>query len=210
MDSGSRMQVQRGFKPKIMKILQAVFRVREKFLLPGVASPTDPLAKLVLRCLVPPKRPGLVPIHIQNHHIDRDVQRADLLSKPHELEVRILPETAPPVAKGIFRRHRDASSDLGEVGDGSLVVVTVGEQVKVLTISRVTFGNPIFPIGIDRHKDLSVRLIHDGPAVPRDDSLVVRFLGLGTVATVQRPRRSEQIAAVIHPRMPSHRPDTFL
>ena len=109
------MQVQRGFKPKIMKILQAVGRIREKFLLPGVASPADPLTKLVLRCFVPPKRPGLVPIHIQNHHVDRDVQRADLLSKPHELEVRILPETAPPVAKGIFRRHRNTTSDSGEV-----------------------------------------------------------------------------------------------
>ena len=98
-----------------MKILQAVFRVREKFLLPGVASPTDPLAKLVLRCLVPPQRPCLVPVHVENHHVDRDVQRADLLSKPHELEV----------------------------------------------------------------------------------------------TTVQRPRRSEQIAAVIHPRMPSHCPKAF-
>ena len=184
------MQVQRGFKPKIMKILQAVFRVREKFLLPGIASPADPLAKLVLWSLVPPKRPGLVPIHIQNHHIDRDVQRADLLSKPHELEVRILPETAPPVAKGIFRRHRDASPDLGEVGDGSLVVVTVGEQVKVLTISRVTVGDPIFPIGIDRHEYLPVRLVDDRPSVTRGDSLVIRFLGLDTVTTVQRPRRS--------------------
>ena len=109
------MEVQSGFKPKIVKILQAVGRIREKFLLPGVASPTDPLAKLVLWSLVPPKRPGLVPIHIQNHHVDRDVQRADLLSKPHELEVRILPETAPPVAKGIFRRHRNTTSDSGEV-----------------------------------------------------------------------------------------------
>ena len=87
--------------------------------------------------------------------------------------------------------------------------MTVGEQVKVLPVSGVSIRDPMSPIRVNRHKHLSVRLIHDGPAVPRDDSLVVRFLGLGTVATVQRPRRSEQIAAVIHPRMPSHCPKAF-
>ena len=81
------MKVQSGFKPKIVKILQAVGRIREKFLLPGVACPSDSLAEFIFRRVASAESPCLVPVHVQNHYVDRNAKGPDFLAEAYKLEV---------------------------------------------------------------------------------------------------------------------------
>ena len=159
------MQVQCGFQSEVVEVLQAVRRVREQLLLPSVAGPSDALAILVFWGIAPSERPCLVPVHIQNHDIYRDAQGAYFLAESHKLEVRVLPESAPPVSERVFRRKRNLSADLHEILDCSLVVVSICENVEVFPLNAVPACHPVLPVSVLRNENLSVGFVDDGPAV---------------------------------------------
>ena len=80
--------------------------------------------------------------------------------------------------------------------------MAVCEDVKVLSVTGFAICHPVFPVCIFRYEDLSFGLVDDGPAVSRNDSLVVWFFGRDAVAAVKCPDGSEEIRAVVKTGMP--------
>ena len=145
-----------------------------------------------------------MPVHIEDHHVNRNAERAHLLSEADELKITVLPVTAPPVSECVFRREGNLTADLHEIGNGSLVVVSVCEHVEVLAFTRLACSDPVFPVGLHRHEDMSVALVDDGPAVAGCHSPVEDVPVGGSVIAVKGTGGSEQVAAVVHARMPGH------
>ena len=198
------MEVEGRFETEVVEVLQVVGRVREEGGIPGVAGPADALAEFILGRVRAPERPGLVPVHVEDHHVDRDAEGADLLAEVHEFEVGILPEPAPPVAEGILRRQGNAPGHLREIADGSLVIMAVGEHVEVLPVAGRAVGNPVLPVALHGDEHLAGALVDDGPAVTGSDAFVkgIPCLGVVTRIAVERAGRAEQVPAVVHAGMP--------
>ena len=112
-----------------MQLGEEILRVREEFFLPGETCPANPLAEFVLLILGLELGPGLVPVHIDNHHIHRDIVGFEGFRKVKQLVIGVFPIAAPPVAECVFRRERNASGYLCEVTESRCVVVTVTEEV---------------------------------------------------------------------------------
>ena len=151
-----------------------------------------------------------MPVHIEDHHVNRNAERAHLLSEADELKITVLPVTAPPVSEGVFRREGNLTADLHEIGNGSLVVVSVSEHVEILAFTRLACSDPVFPVGLHRNEDVPVALVDDGPAVAGCHSPVEDVPVGGSVIAVEGTGGSEQVAAVVHSRMPGHRAHALL
>ena len=163
--SRCRMEVQGCLVAQVVYLAQELLRIREELFLPAVAGPAYPLSELVLRRILGHKGKGLVPVHVYHHHVDRNVVGAYFPGQIDELEIRILPIAAPPVAEHIFRRKRNAAGYFRKVGERRLVVVSVCEYVKVLPVCAVAAGNPVVPVGIHGLEEMSRALVHYRPAV---------------------------------------------
>ena len=120
----AEMQVQGILYPHTVQFLQKVGRIREQLLLPCIARPADTLAEFVQarfpsrfarRCGRLEFGPGLVPVHVDDHHIYRNAEVLEMSGQVDEFEIGILPISAPPVAKGVFWRERYPSRNLREV-----------------------------------------------------------------------------------------------
>ena len=155
----AEMQVQGILYPHTVQFLQKVGRIREQLLLPGITRPADTLAELVQarfpsrfarRCGSLEFRPGLVPVHIDDHRIYRNTEIPEMLRQVDEFEIGILPETAPPVPERIFGRERYPSRNLREIPEGRSIVMAVSEEIQVLTDNAVAFRHPVFPVAVDR------------------------------------------------------------
>ena len=69
------MQVQGHLVAKVVHVAEEALRIREKLLLPGVAGPADVLFEFILLAFA--KGPGLVPVHIHDHYVNRDVHLSE-------------------------------------------------------------------------------------------------------------------------------------
>src|SRR5450631_1129162 len=84
----------------------------------------------------------LVPIHVNDQHIERDIVVAEAMHQVLELLVAVGPVARPPCAEGKARRQRDASGNFGVVGERLLVIVAVAKEIPVLAIACRTLHHP--------------------------------------------------------------------
>ncbi len=200
------MQVEGGLETEVVDVGEELLRIREKLLLPSVASPTYRLPELVLRSVPPDEGIGLVPVHIDNHHVHRNAHRTYLLAEVDKLEIGVLPIAAPPVTEHIFRRQRNASRYLRVVRKRRLVIVAVGEYVQILTFAFRACRHPVLPVRLARLEELARTFVDYRPAVAGEDSLLPRVVfGIDMVASgrpVEGSGRAEQVAAVVGSRGP--------
>ena len=196
------MEVERGLQVQfVVQFGQEGFRIVEEVAVPGIAGPAHVLADLVAAQAAGGILPGLVPVHINDHDVDRELAVTELFAQGEELLVGVGPVTAPPVTEDILRRHRNLAGDLGEVGQGGLVVVAVGKDVQVLGFAAFrTDGNPLTPVGRIIDKQVALALVHDSPAVAGDDTGLHRVVVVDMVrsgALVKRTGGTHQVAGVL-------------
>ena len=85
------MEVERGLEIHGMYFGKEVLRIREELLLPCIACPTDSLAETVLRAILSSQSPGLMPVHVDDHDVNRNAHVAESLAKFDEFRIGILP-----------------------------------------------------------------------------------------------------------------------
>ena len=198
------MEVERHLQLFVLGPLEEVRGRGEQLLLPRVARPADALTVFVLRRIALAQAPCLVPVHIDDQHVDRHVHRLEFVHQIDEFVVRILPVAAPPVAQRIFRRHRRAAGDERVVGQRLFVVVSVGEEVEVLTVAFGTRFDPLFPFGTVGRQHMTLRIVDQGPARAGEDALLHRLLEFRTVGAVERAGRAQQVLRIFHAGSPDH------
>ena len=141
---------------------------------------------------------------IYDHDIYRDVEVLEVPGQVYELEIRVLPVAAPPVAECVFRRERYLSGDFREVPEGGLVVMPVAEEIEVLPVCAVPALHPVLPVAVHRDEHVPAALVYHGPAVLRDYARVVRVDDGLSVAPVQGPGSTEEIPGGVCPGIPFH------
>ena len=146
-----------------------------------------------------------MPVHVYDKHIGRNVISFELSYNIFQFKVIVKPVTAPPIAEGPFWGKRNPASDFHIIADCGKVVVSVGKNVQVLTLSLRPFGHPAVLC-----KNVTLTLIHNCPSVTGNDTLVkhitckttVRILNEITVKLIQRASGSHEIGAIVHTGMP--------
>ena len=118
-DSGCGMKVESSLEPLAMQFCQQALRIGNKVAVPGVAGPAAPLAELVVPKALVHRLPGLVPVHIDDEHIGRDVTLAHIFGELEELLVGVDPVAAPPIPEYEPGRQGDIASHLCKVLKGS-------------------------------------------------------------------------------------------
>ena len=146
-----------------------------------------------------------MPVHIDHHYVDGNAAVAELLAQGQELLVAVCPVAAPPVSENKLGRHGDLACNLGEIGQGGFVVVSVSEDVKVLDLTFRTYGYPLAPVAVVGNEEVTGTLVYDGPAIPGKDAefhgvVVVDMVWPG--ATVQGAGRTHQVARGFKAGMP--------
>ena len=209
----AEMQVQGGLYVHPVQFFQEIPGIRKKFLFPGISRPADGLPEFVQARPSSrlPRRggglefgPGLMPVHVYDHDIYRDVEVLEVPGQVYELEIRVLPVAAPPVAECVFRRERYLSGDFREVPEGGLVVMPVAEEIEVLPVCAVPALHPVLPVAVHRDEHVPAALVYHGPAVLRDYARVVRVDDGLSVAPVQGPGSTEEIPGGVCPGIPFH------
>ena len=185
-----------------MQLDEEILRVWEELFLPGVSGPAYTLAEFVFLVFGLELGPGLVPVHVDNHHIHRDAVGLEGSGEVHKLIIRVLPVTAPPVAEGVFRRERNAAGHLHKVAEGGGVVVSVSEEIQVFRLLVLTADNPSVPVFFDFFIDRAAAFIDHGPAGAGDNSLLERVI-MGRMlhhveapAAIQGPGCAEKVPGV--------------
>ena len=146
LNTRGRVEVQRGLEILLVTPREEVLGRREELLLPGVACPAHTLIILILLRILSTQAPGLVPIHIDDEHIERNIQRAHSLDQVAQLIVRILPIATPPISEYILRRERNIARYTGVVLQRLGIFVSVGKEVQIESIALGTTLNPILPM----------------------------------------------------------------
>ena len=198
LDARGGVEVERYFQLLVFGPSEEIRGRGEQLLLPGVAGPADALSVLVLGGVFLAQAPGLVPVHVDDQHVDRNVDRLEFLHQVDELVVRILPVAAPPVAEGVLRGQRRAACDELEIGERLLVVVPVGEEVEVLAVARGARLDPLFPGGAVGRQHVAAAVVDHRPSCARKKPLLHRFAPqLPAVASVERAGRAHEVLRVL-------------
>ena len=145
---------------------------------------------------------GVVPVHVDHQHVERNVVGPEVLHQRAQLPVRIGPVAAPPVAEGVARRQGHLARKAREILQRGLVVVAVGEEIPVLGAVVGTFFDP-FPFGIAVEQEVS-RVVDERPSVGGQQSvldghlraLFVVDVGIAVVA-VQRAVGALEVARLL-------------
>ena len=197
LDARSRVEVERHFEVFGLGPFQEIRRRGEQLLLPGVASPADALSVFVLGGILLPESPGLVPVHVDDQYVDRDVDRFEFPDQVDEFVVGVLPVAAPPVAERVLRGQRRAACDELEVGECLFVVVAIGEEVEVLAVALGAGFHPLLPFRTVGRQHVPPAVVYHGPACARQESLLHRFAAqIAAVAAVERTGRAHQVLRV--------------
>ena len=165
------MQVHRGVDALLVEKTEELAIVGEEVFVP---VPARPSATSLLA--------DGVPVHVDDEDVERDVVLAKPPHQITEVLVGVAPVAAPPIAKGIARRHRHTASEARIALQGSLVVVAVTHEVPVLsTLGSRPFLHPV-PVRIAIEEE-ALRIIHQRPAVGREQTVLQRN-GCAVVAVV--------------------------
>ena len=97
------MQVERGLQVLLLCPLQEALRRGKQASVPGVACPAA-------TC-----RLGIMPVHIYDEHVERNVVVVHLRDEVAQLVVAVRPVARPPVAEGVARRQWHLARKLGIV-----------------------------------------------------------------------------------------------
>ena len=198
LDARSGVEVERHFEVLGFGPLQEICGRGEQLLLPGVARPADALSVLVLGGIFLAQAPGLVPVHVDDQHVDRNVDRLEFLHQVDELVVGILPVAAPPIADGVLRGQRRTACDELEVGERLLVVVSVGEEVQILPVARGARFDPLLPFRTVGRQHVARAVVDHRPARARQEALLHRFAAqFPAVASVERAGRAHEVLRVL-------------
>ena len=189
-----------------VNLFQKAVGIPYQILVPGIAGPAEAFSMVVLRT-AGSIGPGLMPFHIDYHYVDGQLALAELAAKGKELFVGIRPITAPPVAKNILGRQRNAAGNLGKVCQGGLVIVAVGKEIQVLNTLFGAYVNPLAPVAVVLDKNMARTLIYDGPSVAGDKPLLHRVAVIymvRTVAAVKGARGSHKVRGSVGAWRPNH------
>src|SRR5271156_3033619 len=118
-----------------------------------------------------------MPVDINYENVERGVVLMKSPNQLIELLIRIGPVSRPPRPECKPRRERNLSRHARVIVESALVVVAVAEEVPIFTLSSRARRDPrpmaAFPcrkgkiIGI---KKLTRAVVHDSPAITRDES----------------------------------------
>ena len=96
-----------------------------------------------------PARPAFgVPVHIENHHIHRNLVLAHVGGYLHEFVGGVALIFAVPVAQHVERWHRLAACYLREVAQSLAIIVTVAHEIPIYSLFVNGFSHPWNPIHI--------------------------------------------------------------
>ena len=153
-----------------------------------------------------------MPVHVENHHIERDVVLVDFGHEIDEILLRVALILAVPIAQCIERWQRLAASHLDVIGKGTFVVVAIAKEVVVEGIcvnGLCQPGNAIDSF-IEGEGARSVatlglrRLVNERPASTREDAILK--IGALIVATgcVEGALRAFQVECIFLTRIPRY------
>ena len=197
------MKIKRVSDTSAMKLTEEILRIREEFLLPCPACPADSLVELIpaglstlnsWRSLTEEVHPCLMPVHIDDHHINRNVECLEMICKIKEFIVGVLPITAPPISESILWRKRNPTCNLCKICQGSHIVMTISKHIKVLSVLVIAALHPIFPVAVYRNEEMTLTLIHYSPSVTRKNTLVIRLQSLLSITFIQGSCCTEKVA----------------
>src|SRR5580704_1435267 len=150
-----------------------------------------------------------MPIDVNHEDVKRRVVLMESSNQLIELLVCISPVSGPPGPECKPRRQRNLSRHARVIVESALVVVAVAEEVPIFTLSRRARRDPrpraAFTcrkgkiIGV---KKLTRAVVHDGPAITRDESWFQ--LHVRSLDSVERARGTEQVADICHAWLPHH------
>ena len=110
-----------------------------------------------------------------------------------------MPIAAPPVSEGVFRRQRRPAGNQLEIGERLLVVVSVGEEVEILTLALRARRHPLLPVRIVGDEQVTTAVVHHGPSRTGEDALLHRLTPeFVAVASVQRAGRAHEVLRILH------------
>ena len=204
-DARGRVQVQRGLQLHRVDLVEHAFRIGDQVAVPGVAGPADALVEFVAAQAARGALPGIMPVHVDDHHVDGQLAAAEFPGQADEFIVGVGPEAAPPVAEHEFGRERHFAGHFREIGQCGLVIVSVGEQVKILHAFFRSGRYPFAPVAVVFDEDVAGAFIHHGPAVTREDAGLHRVAVVDvfrTGAAVEGAGRAEQVAGGVEAGMP--------
>ena len=79
-----------------------------------------------------PARPAaLVPVHVHDEHVHRDILALRIAHNLLELRLRVSPIAAVPVAEDVLRRQRHTAAHFDKVAQTFLVLMAVAEEVPI-------------------------------------------------------------------------------
>ena len=198
LDARGGMEVERDLQLFVFGPSEEIRGRGEELFLPGVAGPADALSVFVPGRVLLAQPPGLVPVHVDDQHVERHVHRLEFLHQIYELVARILPVAAPPVAEGVLRGQRRPACDELEIGQRLFVVVPVGEEIQVLPVACGARFDPLLPHGAVGRQHVARAVVHDGPSRTRKEPLLHRFAPqLLAVASVERAGRAHEVLRVL-------------
>ncbi len=169
------MEVERHLAALAVQIGKRRRRIGEEVAVPSIARPAPHLAELVPPVGAVHDVPGLVPLHVDDEHVDGIPDGLHLVDERAHFFVGIEPVAAPPVAERPARRQRDPPRDLDVVSEAALVVVAVGEDREVAVCAGRTLralDDPLPPVACRLLEERRLRVVHDRHAATRKEALL--------------------------------------
>ena len=199
------MQVQRDLQSFLVQVPEERLGIRKQQTIPAITCPALGVSRLIFLLRKPAQAERLVPLHIDDQHVERHVVLVKTVHEFVEFLVGVGPITRPPRAEGEARRQRNGPGDLDEVGERLLVVVAIGEEVPVLALARRPLQDPrpravlaLKKPEVGRVEERPRGVIYQHPSVARDQAWIHRLFRLAAERAVERARRALQIAGVGH------------
>ena len=161
--SVSRMKVHGHLQSLFVHPFEKSLRVRNKFLVPCPAGPSFS-----------------VPVHIQNHHVDRNMVFLYVCHNVDEVLLRITLVFAIPIAEHEERRHRLFSAYERIVVQSFLILMAVTEEIPVngCLVNERSYPRHSVHFLVEREcaaavaTSCRIRFVDDGPSCTRDQTVL--------------------------------------
>ena len=154
-----------------------------------------------------------VPVHIQNHHIGRNIVSLKLAHNFAVIVGRVRGVAAVPVSEDIRRRKRYFSGYFGKVTDCFLIVSAIAQEIQVDSLRILSFGPPVVTdtaVGDQRVRTTAVRtcrrprIVDYSPSRARNQAVLHLSPLIIAVTAVQGAACALKIQRVLLSRIPYH------
>ena len=96
-----------------------------------------------------PSRPAIeVPVHVENHHIDRHIICAHIINQTYEILLCIGLILAIPITQHIKRRKRLPASYLNIVTDSLFILMAIAHKIPVQSLLIYRFCHPVYTVHV--------------------------------------------------------------